>query len=537
VDDSDGLDWIDPDLINVSATHTFTEPGIYTVTLRVADTAGNWAQDTVVIEVYDITAPSIFVEYAAFKNEDVPYEFNASATYDNSGIASFNFSFGDGFYKFGASPTAIHTYEEPGTYTVSLTVIDINGNSASLIFEVRVMDTTSPSTPAGFTVSQVEVGEALNLSWLEVADSDLHHYELFVSEDGTNFESLGNLTVDTLLFTHEDLTNGDTYYYYIVAVDNAGLSSAPSDVVSSSPDKNSDGDAEFDLVDEDDDNDGVNDDDDLFPNNPAEWADFDEDGIGDNTDDDDDGDGIIDANDDLPLNPDEVIDSDGDGLGDNEDPDDDNDGIFDEDDAFPYNPEKYEEPTDMFNYLLYLIIIIALIIAAVLGAKGRKHKRQSRELSRKIEQMEKAQAPPPTASPAPPPWMQSKTAPAAKPPSALPPAPKAQPAPLPEPPVKEEPKSAEPVPEKAAETQPETEPEDKSRSAELISAEQVKQPTEETKPSEKPSEPEKETLTFQAADGEKPVPAPPPAKSAETTKPEGEAGKPRPPRPPKKKKA
>lgn len=534
VDDSDGLDWVDPDLTNASTTHTFTEPGIYTVTLRVTDAAGNWAQDTVVIEVYDVTSPTIFVLHTDPMNEDVTYEFNASATYDNSGIASFNFSYGDGFYKFGSSPTAFHTYEGPGTYIVTVTVIDINGNTASVIFEATVLDTTSPSTPAGFIVSQVEAGEALNLSWLEVADDDLHHYELFVSEDGTNFESLGNLTADTLSFTHKDLINGVTYYYYIVAVDEHGLSSDPSDVVSSSPDMNADGDAEFDLIDEDDDNDGVDDVDDLFPNDPDEWADFDEDGIGDNTDDDDDGDGILDTNDDLPLNPDEVIDSDGDGLGDNEDPDDDNDGIFDEDDAFPYDPEKYKEPMDLFNYLLFLIIIIALIIAAVLGAKGGKHKRQSRELERKIQAMEKAQAPPPTAAPAPPPWLQAKTAPAVppsavKPPSVLPPAPKATPAPPPQPPVKEEPKPAEPVPEKAADTQPETEPEDKSRTAELVSKEEVEKPKE-VPTSEKPSEPEEEVITFEAVEDEKPHP-PPPAKS------KGEAGKPRPPRPPKKKKA
>jgi parallel beta-helix repeat protein len=518
VDDSDGLDWVDPDLINVSATHSFTEPGIYTVTLRVNDATGNWAQDTVVIEVYDITSPSIVVEYADSMNEDVAYEFNASATLDNSGIASFNFTFGDGFYKFGASPTAIHTYEEPGTYTVTVTVTDLSGNSASEIFEVIITDTTAPSTPAGFTVSEVEAGEALNLSWLEVADDDLHHYELFVSEDGTNFESLGNLTAGTLSFTHEDLTNGDTYYYYIVAVDNAGLSSAPSDTALSSPDKNFDGDAEFDLVDEDDDNDGVDDVDDLFPNNPDEWADFDEDGIGDNTDDDDDGDGILDVNDDLPLNSGETIDSDGDGLGDNEDPDDDNDGIFDEDDAFPYDPEKSLESEDFFTYLLYLIIIIALIIAAVLGAKGGKHKRHGRELERKIQSMENAQAqamtqPPPTAAPAPPPWMQAKKESAVPPPVAEPvppPTPKASPAPPAKPPVKEEPKPAE-----------------------LISAEQVEQPTEDTKPSETEAEP----MAFEAADEQKPIPAPPPTKSAEAAKPEGEAGKPRPPRAPKKKKA
>ncbi|MCI5180490.1 MAG: hypothetical protein D3911_14450, partial [Candidatus Electrothrix sp. AW3_4] len=45
----------------------------------------------------------------------------------------------------------------------------------------------------------------------------------------------------------------------------------------------------------DTDNDGVADDDDAFPNDPAEWQDTDSDGTGDNADTDDDGDGISDS--------------------------------------------------------------------------------------------------------------------------------------------------------------------------------------------------------------------------------------------------
>ncbi len=49
-----------------------------------------------------------------------------------------------------------------------------------------------------------------------------------------------------------------------------------------------------DGADNDDDNDGVLDDNDAFPNDPSEWSDADGDGKGDNVDDDDDNDGITD---------------------------------------------------------------------------------------------------------------------------------------------------------------------------------------------------------------------------------------------------
>ena len=93
----------------------------------------------------------------------------------------------------------------------------------------------------------------------------------------------------------------------------------------------SDGDNIPDSLDSDDDNDGFDDIEDLFPNNQAEWKDDDGDGVGDNSDPDDDGDGRDDIFDVFPTNPEEWSDYDGDGVGDNEDPDDDNDEVCDYD--------------------------------------------------------------------------------------------------------------------------------------------------------------------------------------------------------------
>ena len=56
-----------------------------------------------------------------------------------------------------------------------------------------------------------------------------------------------------------------------------------------------DGDMICDLIDPDDDGDGVNDDMDAFPRDWSEWSDFDGDGTGDNADTDDDNDGVLDV--------------------------------------------------------------------------------------------------------------------------------------------------------------------------------------------------------------------------------------------------
>lgn len=99
----------------------------------------------------------------------------------------------------------------------------------------------------------------------------------------------------------------------------------------------------------DGDNDGTLDKDDVFPEDPKEDTDTDNDRIGNNADPDDDNDGVNDDDDVFPFDPDESADTDRDGTGDNEDafPDDpdedtdtDEDGTGDNGDVFPDNPEE-----------------------------------------------------------------------------------------------------------------------------------------------------------------------------------------------------
>jgi len=84
------------------------------------------------------------------------------------------------------------------------------------------------------------------------------------------------------------------------------------------------------------DGDGVDNEQDSFPNDANESSDFDNDGLGDNTDADDDGDGMNDTDDAFPYNQNETTDTDGDGIGDNTDADDDGDGVADLTDNCPY---------------------------------------------------------------------------------------------------------------------------------------------------------------------------------------------------------
>src|SRR5690606_13222901 len=110
----------------------------------------------------------------------------------------------------------------------------------------------------------------------------------------------------------------------------------------------SDGDGIPDVIDNDRDGDGHANDQDAFPDDPAEWSDLDGDGIGDNSDPDRDGEGRTSVQEKRagtdPDDPGSVpADLDGDGIPDSIDDDRDGDGRPNAQDAFPDNPAEWSD--------------------------------------------------------------------------------------------------------------------------------------------------------------------------------------------------
>nr|WP_280140973.1 PKD domain-containing protein [Haloferax larsenii] len=146
----DSYEWDFGDGTNATGenvSHTYTDPGSYTVTLNVTDTAGNNDTDTMVVTVEDATNPVADAGSNQTTDEDTAVQFNGSNSTDNVDVDSLQWNFGDGNSTTGENVS--HTYAQPGTYTVTLTATDAAGNSDTDTLVVTVNDTTAPVAGAG----------------------------------------------------------------------------------------------------------------------------------------------------------------------------------------------------------------------------------------------------------------------------------------------------------------------------------------------------------------------------------------------------
>ena len=114
----------------VTVQHSYSQNGIYTVTLTVTDDDGATDTDEATKTVENQGPVAAFTESAHTVDTDEKIYFDASDSYDPDGtIVSYVWDFGDGTTATGI--TASHAYAENGSYTVTLTVEDNDGATDS----------------------------------------------------------------------------------------------------------------------------------------------------------------------------------------------------------------------------------------------------------------------------------------------------------------------------------------------------------------------------------------------------------------------
>src|SRR2546426_4227915 len=100
-------------------------------------------------------------------NEDTTVSFDGSRSTDNVGIASYTWTFMDGSMQTLSGMAASYVFATPGTYVVTLTVRDADGNVGTDSLTVTVRDVTSPA----ITVSSPSEGASVPGSVVIVASA------------------------------------------------------------------------------------------------------------------------------------------------------------------------------------------------------------------------------------------------------------------------------------------------------------------------------------------------------------------------------
>lgn len=116
--------------INAPEGATYATQQAYTVTLTVTD-GGNTSVKTVVVTVYK--TPMVAFSASGGKGcVPVPVTFTSTSSPGDGTVSQYFWDFGDGNTKSVTGPTVSNTYQYPGNPTVSLTVTNSYGCSATL---------------------------------------------------------------------------------------------------------------------------------------------------------------------------------------------------------------------------------------------------------------------------------------------------------------------------------------------------------------------------------------------------------------------
>ena len=126
-------------------SYTYTKAGIYTATLVVVDDKGASASDSLVITVTEAQAPLADASATTPLSGEAPLKVNLDGTRstDPDGtIEAYSWSMSNGGSAFGSKTS--YTFNDPGTYTVTLLVTDNEGLTSTDSITISVKEPAQP---------------------------------------------------------------------------------------------------------------------------------------------------------------------------------------------------------------------------------------------------------------------------------------------------------------------------------------------------------------------------------------------------------
>jgi PKD repeat protein len=220
-------------------SNTYYHDGLFAITIKVTDDDDGVGTETLLLAVRDRAPTAEFTWSPATQQEGLPVQFTDLSTSYPDNIVSWSWDFGFGGQSTDQSP--VFTYTEDGVYTVTLTVIDIDGSIDTIIHEVHVLNTAPVVGEITTTLDPVAVGEAV-LASVDFSDSGVQDTHTAVWDWGDSATSMGTVSesngfgtatgshvydtpgVYTISCTieDEDGSSGASRYQYVVVYDPEG---------------------------------------------------------------------------------------------------------------------------------------------------------------------------------------------------------------------------------------------------------------------------------------------------------------------------
>jgi len=196
--------------------HIYTHIGLYTVTLTVTDNTGATATSTTVARIVgNPPHANTSGPYFGYMNESIM--FNASQSYDIDGtIVSYLWDFGDN--TTSTNQTTPHIYPQKGNYTITLTVVDNDGEYDTDQTVAVVVESLPPTTPHLTGPATGEPGQEYEFHVVSTDPEETKISYVFDWGDCTTFDSPFFPSATLLTVTHYWESPG-TYSVSVTAYD------------------------------------------------------------------------------------------------------------------------------------------------------------------------------------------------------------------------------------------------------------------------------------------------------------------------------